>query len=209
MPGRRLITIPAFIGATLLLTALLPALLMIAFLLRFIPTTRGALATLLFALSLCAVFGGLFAWVLSVPFWPLKVYLRPATRLTLYQSLSILPPAPSETAVDRSALIGSASIVPFTVVPNPSVAAVEGSSRTVSATYHLRLFGHCSALRAANVTRVQPVRVFVYRINVTVLFEQPFGFVACHEMADGIGDLVNDLEDRPMLSATSGVELAW
>jgi hypothetical protein len=27
------------------------------------------LATLLFALSLCAVFGGLFAWVLSVPFW--------------------------------------------------------------------------------------------------------------------------------------------
>lgn len=27
------------------------------------------LATLLFALTLCAVFGGLFAWVLSVPFW--------------------------------------------------------------------------------------------------------------------------------------------
>lgn len=27
------------------------------------------LAPLLFALSLCAVFGGLFAWVLSVPFW--------------------------------------------------------------------------------------------------------------------------------------------
>lgn len=27
------------------------------------------LATLLFALSLCAVFGSLFAWVLSVPFW--------------------------------------------------------------------------------------------------------------------------------------------
>lgn len=27
------------------------------------------LAPLLFALALCAVFGGLFAWVLSVPFW--------------------------------------------------------------------------------------------------------------------------------------------
>lgn len=27
------------------------------------------LATLLFALSLCAIFGGLFAWVLNVPFW--------------------------------------------------------------------------------------------------------------------------------------------
>lgn len=27
------------------------------------------LATLLFALMLCAVFGGLFAWVLGVPFW--------------------------------------------------------------------------------------------------------------------------------------------
>ena len=31
--------------------------------------TAPDLATLLFALSLCAVFGGLFAWVLSVPFW--------------------------------------------------------------------------------------------------------------------------------------------
>lgn len=27
------------------------------------------LATLLFALMLCAVFGALFAWVLGVPFW--------------------------------------------------------------------------------------------------------------------------------------------
>ncbi len=27
------------------------------------------LATLLFAVTLCAVFGGLFAWVLTVPFW--------------------------------------------------------------------------------------------------------------------------------------------
>jgi hypothetical protein len=27
------------------------------------------LATLLFAFALCAVFGGLFAWVLSLPFW--------------------------------------------------------------------------------------------------------------------------------------------
>lgn len=48
MLGRRLITIPAFIGGTLLLTALLPALLVIALALRAIPASRGALATLLF-----------------------------------------------------------------------------------------------------------------------------------------------------------------
>jgi len=48
MLARRLVTIPLFIGATLLVTLLLPALLPIAVILRLVPGTRGALPTLLF-----------------------------------------------------------------------------------------------------------------------------------------------------------------
>jgi len=45
---RRLITVPTFITATLAVTALLPILLLLALPLRFVPATRGVLATLLF-----------------------------------------------------------------------------------------------------------------------------------------------------------------
>lgn len=48
MLARRLITIPAFLGATALVTLTLPALLLIALAMRFFGPTRGALATLLF-----------------------------------------------------------------------------------------------------------------------------------------------------------------
>jgi 1-acyl-sn-glycerol-3-phosphate acyltransferase len=48
MLARRLITVPTFICATALMTALLPLLIPVALVLRMIPGTRGALATLLF-----------------------------------------------------------------------------------------------------------------------------------------------------------------
>jgi 1-acyl-sn-glycerol-3-phosphate acyltransferase len=51
MPARRLVTIPAFVGAALIVTAALPVLAPIALVLRAVPATRGALATLLFVAS--------------------------------------------------------------------------------------------------------------------------------------------------------------
>jgi 1-acyl-sn-glycerol-3-phosphate acyltransferase len=48
MLARRLITIPTFIGATVLVTLLMPALFVVALMLRLFRQTRGALATLLF-----------------------------------------------------------------------------------------------------------------------------------------------------------------
>ncbi|MBX3706301.1 MAG: lysophospholipid acyltransferase family protein [Pseudomonadales bacterium] len=51
MLARRLITVPLFVAATLLVTALLPLLLIVALVLRTLPATRGALPTLLFVCS--------------------------------------------------------------------------------------------------------------------------------------------------------------
>jgi len=68
MLARRLITIPVFIGTTLLMTALLPGLLLISLVLRLFRSMRGALATLLFVTGYLwcetiGILGAAYIWI--------------------------------------------------------------------------------------------------------------------------------------------------
>jgi transposase len=64
--------------------------------------------------------------------------------------------------------------------------------------YRTRFFGHAVALCGAPEVGVEMRRTGVERAAETVLLDQPFGVVAGEEVADGLAELVDGLEDAAM-----------
>jgi hypothetical protein len=67
-----------------------------------------------------------------------------------------------------------------------------------AAVYRTRIPGHAVALCGAREVGVEVCGAGVERAEVSVLLDQPLGIVAGGELADGLADLIDALEDAAM-----------